>query len=191
MLDEVTPSETSLRLLCAAEVELEAMIWCLWGITSLLFPQSTHFSYSILHFLSYSSQFSQNKSQLKDPPVQKTLRVLLGNRDKHTCKFIFSRVLFLQIFLHCPAPESSKQPSEINRRPESPVSSLRWTAFPTHKGAEQVLYLIISAHAVTMNTKVHIFEQRPRSQFSFTYSLVAGKRINCEQCTCVKIEAAH
>ncbi|NXD46039.1 NMD3A protein, partial [Copsychus sechellarum] len=76
---------------------------------------STHFSYNNLHFLPYSSQLSQNKSQLQDSSVQKTLRILLRNRDKHTCKFIFSRVFFLESFLHCPAPESSGQPSEINR----------------------------------------------------------------------------
>lgn len=186
MLDEVTPSGTSLQLL-SDEVGLEAVACCILGITSLLFPQSTHFSYNILHFLPYSPQLSQNKSQLWDPSVQKTLRMLLRNRAKsrakHTCKFIFSRVLFLQSFLHCPAPESSGQPSEINHRPESPVSSLSWTAFPAHKGAEQILHLIISAHTGTMNTKIHIFEQRPKSQFPFTYSPVAVKRINCQQWT--------
>lgn len=180
MLDEVIPSGTFLRLLCAAEVELEAVIYGLLGITSLLFPQSTHFSYNNLHFLPYSSQLSRNKSQLKDPSVQKTLRMLLRNRDKHTCMF---RVLFLWSFLHCLATQSSEQSSEINHRPESPVSSLSWTAFPTHKGAEQVLRLIISAHTGTINTKVHIFEQFPKSQFPFTYSLVAMKRINCQQWT--------
>lgn len=158
------------------------LINCLFGITSLLFPQSTHFSY-ILHFLPYNPQLSQNKSQLRGPSVQKTLRMLLRNRDKHTCKFIFSRMLFLQSFLHCPAPESSGQPSEITHRPESPVSFLSWTAFPRHKGAEQNLHLIISTHTGTMNTNLHIFEQRPKSQFPFTHSLVAVKRINCQQRT--------
>lgn len=100
----------------APEVELEAVIYCLLGIASLLFPhffflnhsfpslKPTHFSYNILHLLPYSPQLSQNKSQLKDSSVQKTLRMLLRNRDKHTSKFMYSRVLFLQSFLHCPAP---------------------------------------------------------------------------------------
>lgn len=72
MVNEVTQSGAPLQLLCPAEVQLATIICCLLGIT-LFFLQYIHFSYNNLNLLSHSSQLSQNKIQLKDPHVQKTL----------------------------------------------------------------------------------------------------------------------
>lgn len=68
----MTQSGAFLWLFYAAEVQLETVIYCLLGIIYLFFSQSVHFSYNNLHLLSYSAQLSWNKSQLKDPSVQKT-----------------------------------------------------------------------------------------------------------------------